>query len=49
MYEKLSWSMFEKTGAIDQYLLYKELQNMDKSDEYGLYKNDGSSSEAENS
>ena len=48
MYEKLSWNMFLKTGSIDQYLLYKEMQNSDKSDEYGLYKNDGSCIKTEN-
>lgn len=42
MYENLSWNMFLKTGSIDQYLLYKEMQNSDKSDEYGLYKDNGS-------
>ncbi|MBE7039332.1 MAG: YqzL family protein [Ruminococcaceae bacterium] len=48
MYRDLSWSMFEKTGSIDQYLLYKELQQTDKSDEYGIYKNNGGSSQKEN-
>ena len=48
MYEELSWNMFLKTGSIDQYLLYKEMQNSDKSDEYGLYKNDGSCVKTEN-
>ena len=42
MYEELSWQMFAKTGDIDQYLLYKEMQKSDKSDEYGLCKNNGS-------
>ena len=48
MYRELSWNMFEKTGSIDQYLLYKELQQTDKSDEYGIYQNNGSSLKKEN-
>lgn len=48
MYKDLCWSIFEKTGSVDQYLLYKELQQTDKSDEYGIYKNNGSRSEKEN-
>ncbi|MBR6647054.1 MAG: YqzL family protein [Clostridia bacterium] len=43
MYEELSWNMFAKTGDINQYLLYKEMQKSDSSDEYELYKNDGGS------
>jgi len=48
MYEKLSWNMFLKTGSIDQYLLYKEMQNSAESDKYGIYKNDGSCPKTEN-
>ena len=48
MYRELSWSMFEKTGSIEQYLLYKELEQTDKSDEYGIYQNNGSCVEKEN-
>ena len=48
MYEELSWNMFLKTGDINQYLLYKEMQKSDISDEYGLYKNDGGSLKADN-
>ena len=48
MYEEMSWNMFLKTGSVDQYLLYKEMQNLAESDEYGIYKNDGSRSETEN-
>lgn len=49
MYSDLCWSIFEKTGSIEQYLLYKEMQRADKSDEYGVYKNNGSCSEEKNS
>lgn len=48
MYEELSWNMFAKTGDINQYLLYKEMQKSDSSDEYGLYKNDGGSAKTDN-
>lgn len=44
MFEDMSWGMFEKTGSIEQYLLYKEFQNIKKSsDELGLYKDNGHS------
>ena len=48
MYEEMSWNMFLKTGSVDQYLLYKEMQQTDKSDEYGIYQNNGSCSAKEN-
>lgn len=46
MYEEMSWKMFEKTGDINQYLLYKEMLKSDSSDNYGVYKNNGGSPKA---
>lgn len=43
MIEEISWKMFEKTGNIDQYMLYKEIENtLKSSDENGLYNTIGS-------